>query len=249
VREVSATGLPELVDGGQHRRRASAVTGQRVGLALLLVGIAAATVAVPPLITPDRQARPAPPVPSAPLAPSPITALAPAVTASKKPGPRPCVPTRSAEGGTVEVGTRPACTVYAGSVGNGWRIVADGLKVLPGEVVPDTKETAMRVERSRPALPHTTMALVAATPVGVQAGTRLRLRVWGGRDFGTVLRLATSPGGTAVTLTAPADTWTAFSVKLADLSGKPTLGRVDLTVAADQVPNVNRFFLDDIAVG
>lgn len=250
---MSTTGLPELADGGQHRRRASAVTGQRVGLALLLVGIAAATVAVPPLITPDHQARLAPPAPapasSAPPAPSPITSLAPAVTASKKAGPRSCAPTPSGEGGTVEVGTRPACTVYAGSVGNGWRIVADGLKVLPGEIVPDTRETAMRVERSRPALPHTTMALVAATPVGVGAGTRLRLRVWGGREFGTVLRLATSPGDTAVTLTAPADTWTAFSVKLADLSGKPTLGRVDLTVAADQVPNVNRFFLDDIAVG
>ena len=65
---MSAAGLPETVgggpavgdrqapEGGQPRHRASAVTGRRLGLGLLLAGIAAATIAVPPLITPEGKA-------------------------------------------------------------------------------------------------------------------------------------------------------------------------------------------------
>jgi hypothetical protein len=39
-----------------------------------------------------------------------------------------------------------------------------------------------------------------------------------------------------------------LTVRLSELTHAPTLARIDLAVAADQVPNVNRFFLDDIAI-
>jgi hypothetical protein len=121
--------------------------------------------------------------------------------------------------------------------------------VSPGEIVPGTRQTAMRVERSRPAIPATAVALTAKSAVGVAPGERLKLRVWGGRQFGTVLGLSVAPGGTgSVTLTAPADKWTTYSVRLSELTHAPALGRIELAVAADQVPNVNRFFLDDIAI-
>ena len=64
-----------------------------------------------------------------------------------------------------EVGTRPSCTIYDGSLGNGWSVTSAGLKVLPGELVPDTRERAMRVERSRPAQPETEMALLTSSPL------------------------------------------------------------------------------------
>ena len=236
---VRAASLPEVVDGGQHRRRAPGVTGQRIGLGALLVGIAVATVAVPPLITPGKKPA-APPVASEP---APIAKLVPAVTASPTAAP---ATTKSC---AVEVTTTPACAIYTGSLGNGWSVKGDGLKVLPGETVPDTKERAMRVERSRPAIPATALTLTARSAVGVGPGDRLKLRVWGGREFGTVLKLSVAPGGTgSLTLTAPADKWTSFTIKLADLTRGHTLSRIELAVAADQVPNVNRFFLDDIAL-
>lgn len=64
-----------------------------------------------------------------------------------------------------------------------------------------------------------------------------------------MLKPSVAPTGTeAVTLTAPADKWTTYSVKLAELTRRRTLTRIELVVAADQVSNVNRFFLDDIAI-
>jgi hypothetical protein len=247
---LSTTGLPQVVDGGQRSRRAPGVTGRRIGLGALLAGIAAATVAIPPLITPDKKAAPVPPVASA----VPPAALVPAGTASPShpaapsaTGPAPCAP--AANGGTVEVTGRPACAIFTGGLGNGWTVTGDGMKVLPGEIVPGTRQTAMRVERSRPAIPATAVALTAKSAVGVAPGERLKLRVWGGRQFGTVLGLSVAPGGTgSVTLTAPADKWTTYSVRLSELTHAPALGRIELAVAADQVPNVNRFFLDDIAI-
>jgi hypothetical protein len=226
------------------------MTGRRIGLGALLAGIAAATVAVPPLITPDKKAAQVPPVASA----VPPAALVPAGTASPShpaapsaTGPAPCAP--AANGGTVEVTGRPACAIFTGGLGNGWTVTGDGMKVLPGEIVPGTRQTAMRVERSRPAIPATAVALTAEAAVGVAPGERLKLRVWGGRQFGTVLRLSVAPGGTgSVTLTAPADKWTTYSVRLSELTHAPALARIELAVAADQVPNVNRFFLDDIAI-
>jgi len=245
---VRAASLPEVVDGGQHRRRAPGATGQRLGLGALLVGIAVATVAVPPLITPGRKAA-TPPVASGPTAP--IAELVPAVTASP-PAPAASSPTTTAPAKSrcaVQVTATPACAIFTSSLGNGWSVKGDGMRVLPGETVPDTKERAMRVERSRPALPATALTLTPRSTLGIGAGDHLKLRVWGGREFGTVLKLSVAPGGTgALTLTAPADKWTSFTIKLADLTGGRTLSRIDLAVAADQVPNVNRFFLDDIAL-
>ena len=245
---MSVTELPEIVESGQHRRRARGVTGQRLGLCVLLIGIAVATVAVPPLIAPEprRSAEPTAPAPVIITVPSAI-ATATKATPTPRPAPEPCA--RVAGGAPVEVSTRPSCGIYAGSLGNGWTATGAGLKVLPGETVPDTKEPAMRVERSRPALPATTLSITAARAVGIGPQTRLTLRVWGGRDYGTVLRLTsgTKPAG-GVTLTAKADTWTSFTVKLGELTGADSLSRIDLAVAADQVPHVNRFFLDDIAL-
>ena len=251
---MSATGLPEVVDGGQHRRRAPRVTGQRVGLGALLLGIAVATVAVPPLITPEQSAVPPLITPEHPAVPPSPAVVGPAVTAVPFPrvkptsgGPQTCVP--AARSGTVELTGRPACAVYTTGLGDGWTASGDGLKVLPGEVVPDTREPAMRVERSRPAVPATAMTIAARTVVSFAPGARLKLRVWGGREFGSVLKLSVAPTGTgAVTLTAPADKWTSYSVKLADLTRGRTLTRIKLVVSADQVPNVNRFFLDDNAI-
>jgi hypothetical protein len=166
------------------------------------------------------------------------------VASSSAAGPEPC-----AAAGSVRVGTTPSCAVYGQGLGNGWTATGDGLKVLPGELVPGTKETAMRVERSRPALPATALTLTARAPVGIGATSRLRLRVWGGRDYGTVLKVSLAPAGSgSVTLTAAADRWTTYSIRLADLGPGRALARIDLAVAADQVPNVNRFFLDDVAL-
>jgi len=224
------------------------LTGQRIGLGVLLVGIAVATVVIPPLITPDRKPAVAPPASLAPPA-----ALVPAVTASVRPsrspssGPQGCVPAKP--GRTVEVTGRPSCAVYTASLGNGWTITGDGMKVLPAEVVPNTKETAIRVERTRPAIPATSVALACKTAIGITPGGRLTLRIWGGREYGTVVKLSVAPARTgSVMLAAPADRWTTFTVKLSELTGGPTLTRIDLAVAADQLPNVNRFFLDDITI-
>jgi len=264
---MRATDLPDVVDGrtggaerhtgalpndiagaGQKGMSKTSVTGQRVGLGVLLVGIAVATVVIPPLITPDRKPAAAPPASSL----APPAALVPAVTVSARPsrspssGPQGCVP---AKPGTVEVSSRPSCAVYTASLGNGWTITGDGMKVLPAAVVPDTKETAIRVERTRPAIPATSVALACKSPIGISPGGRLTLRIWGGREYGTVVKLAVAPAHTgSVLLAAPADRWTTFTVKLSELTRGTTLARIDLAVAADQMPNVNRFFLDDITI-
>ena len=276
---MSAAGLPgtagggpaagdrQPAEGGQHRRGASAVVAQRLGLGLLLAGIAAATVAVPPLITPDREAAPerAAAIPAVIASPSPPVSVpassSPSATEktsatpktsenpgkTAKPGPVTCAPV--VKGGSVEVTTRPSCGIYDGSLGNGWAATGDGMKVMPGEVVHETREPAMRVERTRPALDETAMALTPATPVGLRPGDKLRLRIRGGREYGTVLRLTVAPSGTGrVTLTAPPEKWTTFTVALDELTARDRLTRIDLEIADDQVPNVNNFFLDDIAI-
>ena len=232
---MDTAGLPEVADGGQHRR-APRVTGQRAGLAVLLVGVAAATVAVPPLIAPHRRS----PSSSVPSVPSVPPAAAPArVVPSGSPSPlvkSPCAPAS----GTLTA--QPSCRIYAGGLGNGWTATGDGLKVLPGETVPGTGETAMRVERSRPPVPATVLTIAARTAVGLGPGATLTFRVWGGREFGTVALV--SAGAAPVRISAPADRWTSYTIPL----GRGRLQRITLAVEADQVPNVNRFFLDDIAI-
>jgi hypothetical protein len=250
---ASEAGLPEVADGGQHRR-APRVTGQRAGLAVLLVGVAAATVAVPPLITPHHRSPSAAPAASA----APVVGLVPAVTVSASPSPSPaplpalasCAPATGALTG------RPSCAIYARGLGNGWTATGDGLKVLPGSTVPDTKEPAMRVERSRPSVPATVLTITARTAVELAPGAKLTFRIWGGREFGTVALVsagASSAGASSavsaagvspVRINAPADRWTSWTIPL----GGGRLQRITLAVEADQVPNVNRFFLDDIAI-
>jgi hypothetical protein len=243
-------------DGGVHRRRGAGITGPRVGLGVLLAGTVVATVAVPPLITPHDRHSATPvatpstetrasgaPVNEAPVSPAPATGPPATPARPKQSAPGACVPVD--EGGVVTATRRPSCGVYRTGLGTGWTVLGDGLKILAGQVVPGSDEVAMRVERTRPAQPHTTMTLSAATPIGVTDSSLLHLRVWGGRQFGTVLRLSAVPSVRGpVTLTAPADRWTEFRVELATGS----LSRITLVVAADQVPNVNRFFLDDITI-
>lgn len=232
---------------GAGHRRAPGRRGHRLGLGVLLAGIAAATVAIPPLINPGRpvpaSSGPAP-APSSPAAPTTVRATA----VTKRAGPERCAPA-ARTGQVVEVTAEPSCVVYGTALGAGWTATGDGLKVVPGSLVPGTADTAMRVERSRPAIAATSLALTAGTPVGIAPGDRLTLRVFGGRQFGTVFRLAVAPAGTGtVTFTAPADRWTSYTVRLAELTRGPALARVDLLVVAGQVPNVNRFFLDDITI-
>lgn len=238
---ASEAGLPEVADGGQHRR-APRVTGQRAGLVVLLAGVAAATVAVPPLITPHHRspssAPPGVPARVAPAAsPAPLSSLAPPTSLAS--------PSAVCAPATGALTAQPSCRIYAGGLGNGWTASGDGLKVLPGAVVPDTKEPAMRVERSRPPIPATTMTITARTAVGLAPGAKLTFRVWGGREFGTVALVSAGPdSGAPVRISAPADRWTSYTIPL----GRGRLQRITLAVEADQVPNVNRFFLDDIAI-
>ncbi|WP_141722244.1 hypothetical protein [Micromonospora haikouensis] len=153
------------------------------------------------------------------------------------------------EGNDVTLTAAVSCGVYNAGFGNGWRATGDGLKLLPGWKVPDTGEVGLRVERTRPGLPQTEMALIAARPVRIDGDDVLRFRVWGGRDYGTVLRVSVSPAGRGmVTVSAGADRWTNYSVRLGQLTGAASLTRIDLVVAADEVPQVNRFYLDDIAI-
>jgi hypothetical protein len=222
-------------------------SGPRIGLGALLVGIAVATVAVPPLITPSRR----PPATSSLASPAPVLvppAIGPAdVTPSPSRPASPSGPAPCASGG---VTATPSCTLYAGALGNGWTVAGDGMKVLPGAVVPGTRQVAMRVERSRPAVPATTLAFTARRAVGIGPAGRLRLRVWGGREYGTVLKVSLGSAGIgAITLTAAADKWTTYTIRLADLGHSRSLTRIELAVAADQVPHVNRFFLDDVVLG
>jgi hypothetical protein len=100
----------------------------------------------------------------------------------------------------------------------------------------------MRVERSRPAVPATVLTITARTAVGLGPGAKLTFRVWGGREFGTVALV--SAGASSVRINAPADRWTSYTIPL----GRGRLQRITVAVEAGQVPNVNRFFLDDIAI-
>jgi hypothetical protein len=241
---VTTTDLPEAIEGRRRHRRMPGGAGPRVGLGVLLVGIAVATVVVPPLITPSHRL----PATASVATPSPVLvppAIGPATVTVAPSGPAPC----ASGNGNGSVTATPSCTLYSIALGNGWSVAGDGLKVLPGEVVPGTKQVAMRVERSRPAVSATTLAFTARTPVGIGPAVRLRLRVWGGRQYGTVLKVSRGPDGNgSITLTAAADRWTTYTIRLADLGRGSSVTRIELAVAADQVPNVNRFFLDDVAL-
>jgi hypothetical protein len=229
-------------DLGRWSRR-----GRYLGVAAL-VGLV--TVAVPPLIAPGR-VRPAgsgtPAIPAAPAtsaaatAPSPVPSVSP--SAAEPAGPLPCA---APQPGTASA--RPSCAVYTATLGTGWRIESTGVKVVPGGLVPGTDIVAIRVE---PKEKVASVALVAASAVTVPQRARLKLRVYGGRVHGTVLRLTMPvpgrPPGSPVMLTAPADRFTDFTVELGDLlGGTRTVQRIDLGIATDLVPNAYRFFVDHV---
>ncbi len=169
---------------------------------------------------------------------------------------RPRVPSCTAPQGSglVAVTPVPACSIYASALGTGWQASGSGTNVDPGRPVPDGEETAIRIQRrvktrDQPA----TVTLLAGAPVRIGANTRLRLRVYGGRQYGTILRLSASPsagraGATTVTLQAPPEQWTSFVVHVGTLS-PGRLRRIDLAIASEQLPQAYEFYLDDIALG
>lgn len=162
--------------------------------------------------------------------------------------------TASRGSGVVEVTPVPACTIYASALGTGWQASGSGTNVDPGRPVPDGEEAAIRIQRrvktrDQPA----TVTLLAGSPVLTGANTRLRLRVYGGRQYGTILRLSASPsagqaGATTVTLQAPPERWTSFVVHVGALS-PGRLRRIDLAIASEQLPQAYEFYLDDVALG
>jgi hypothetical protein len=233
-------------------------------LAALLVGVAAATVGIPPLIARPRHAAPAAAVP-APASPEvtsagastpaattspPATTRPPSATAS--PGARPCAAPPPA-GSAVDAGTgQPSCGVYTTVAGQGWQVAGNGAQLRPGDRVPGTQQLALRVE---PQQPTAAVSMLAAAPVGISGSGHLTVKVYGGPTRGTVLRLSVSAstavdGRRPVVLTAPADQWTTFTAAFADLlPGTPaTVRRIDLVLAYDLMPNTRRFFIDGIVL-
>jgi hypothetical protein len=239
-------------DRTEPDQRAPRAPGPRLGLGLLLIAVAAATVAVPALVAPRHK--------SAPATPATIPPMAQLYPAGKSPASSPASAHRSTVPQPCTAPTAPACAIYTTGLGRGWSVSSDGLKVLPGATAPAAQDPALLVERSDPATAHTTFSLAAAGPITIKSSDRLSFRVWGGRDFGTVLKLAATPDGFvpsagtttvsagALTLTAPAGKWSTFSIYLGDLSRGTSLTGIRLTVATDVVSTVNPFYLDDIAL-
>ncbi|NAS21241.1 hypothetical protein GT755_06015 [Herbidospora sp. NEAU-GS84] len=246
--------------------------GQRTRYALLVTVVICVAVAVPPLLIPrqDDQAEAsgarespvssripttAPPAPTPKAGKSAGTPRPTPMRPTATPG-RPRVPSCTAPGssGVVEVTPVPACSIYASALGTGWQASGSGTNVDPGRPVPDGEEAAIRIQRrvktrDQPA----TVTLLAGSPVLIGANTRLRLRVYGGRQYGTILRLSASPsagraGATTVTLHAPPERWTSFVVHVGTLS-PGRLRRIDLAIASEQLPQAYEFYLDDIALG
>jgi hypothetical protein len=213
---------------------------------VLVAAVGVVTVAVPPLIAPDEggsgSTATAPTTPATGSAtattPAPTSTSLPTLTSSPGEATRPqCAPVNPS---AVAAGL-PSCTVYSTALGNGWAIESTGVKVVPAGVVPGTDQVAIRVE---PEEKVASVSLVAAVPVTLPAGARLRFRVYGGRVHGTVLRVSVQPGaGKPVVLTAPVDVWSSFAV---EVGTQRTVQRIDLVIATDMVPNAYRFFVDDV---
>ncbi|GAB1820434.1 hypothetical protein [Herbidospora sp. RD11066] len=248
--------------------------GQRTRYALLVTVVICVAVAVPPLLIPRQDDRAeasgsqasgaqASPVSSRVPTTAPPTAT-PKSTGTPRPTRtrptatpvRPRVPScaTSRGSGIVEVTPVPACSIYASALGTGWRASGIGTNVDPGRPVPDGEEAAVRIQRRVKSRDDpATVTLLAGSPVLTGANTRLRLRVYGGRQYGTILRLSASPsagraGATTVTLHAPPERWTSFVVHVGTLS-PGRLRRIDLAIASEQLPQAYEFYLDDIVLG
>ncbi|GIH28857.1 hypothetical protein Aph01nite_71670 [Acrocarpospora phusangensis] len=198
---------------------------------------------VPALASPSPRTPPADTSPS----PSPNT---PRPTATPR---RPRLPSCSAQRNS-EITPVPACLIYASALGTGWQVSGSGTNVTPGRPVPDGDQIAIRIQRrvktrDQPA----TVTLLAGAPVTIGANTRLRLRIFGGRQYGTILRLSASPtagraGAMTVTLQAPPERWASFVVHVGALS-PARLRRIDLAIASEQLPQAYEFYVDDLTLG
>ncbi|MEU8386346.1 hypothetical protein [Streptosporangium sp. NPDC048865] len=164
-----------------------------------------------------------------------------------------CVaPTGSGAGRTVEItSTGPSCAVYTTVLSTGWQALGTGTNVTPGQRLPDSEQTAMRVQkRVKKREDPATVTLLAASPFTVGRNTTLRLRIFGGREFGTILRVSASPsagraGTRTMVLQAPPLRWSSFTLRVGALS-PGRLRRVDMAIATDQMPQAYEFFVDDI---
>lgn len=187
-------------------------------------------------------------------------AVRPEASPTARSAPRPsgspglsCVaPGGSGTGGTVEItSTRPSCAVYSTVLGTGWQALGTGTNVTPGQKPPGGEQTAMRVQkRVKKREDPATVTLLASSPFTVGGNTTLRLRVFGGREFGTILRVSASPsadraGTRTMVLEAPPLRWSSFTLRVGALS-PGRLRRVDLAIATDQMPQAYEFFVDDI---
>ncbi|WP_432992136.1 hypothetical protein [Dactylosporangium sp. CA-233914] len=261
---------------GPGRRRANPAPGTAARLrrwrnVCLATAIGLITVAVPPLLIPDRDPAPvkdaqqdAQPQPGPSQEPS-STAASPAsspaasaassagrpsasagATVSRPPsgaaGAAPC----ATSGGAA---SPPACTVYTNTLGPGWQAAGAGANVFPAERVPGSDVVAIRVEPKQDGASVWLSAGTAATVPGT-----LRLRVYGGRVNGTVARVSLSSTATAdrsrtALINAPADVWTEFEFPVASLlpDGGRTVQRIDFMIVDEAVPASYRFFIDDIA--
>ncbi|MFF3437142.1 hypothetical protein [Streptosporangium sp. NPDC002721] len=180
----------------------------------------------------------------------------PAVRSTSRPSGAPglsCVaPTGSGAGRTVEItSTGPSCAVYTDVLDTGWQALGTGTNVTPGQRPPDGEQTAMRVQkRVKKREDPATVTLLAASPFTVGGNTTLRLRIFGGREFGTILRVSASPsagraGTRTMVLRAPPLRWSSFTLRVGALT-PGRLRRVDLAIATDQMPQAYEFFVDDI---
>jgi hypothetical protein len=122
-------------------------------------------------------------------------------------------------------------------------VAGTGVVLSPGQSVPGTSDTGLRVEAEGDVA---SLSFVAADPVTWSAGEHLLLRVYGGRVNGTALRIRSAAGGTPVVVTAPADQWTSFSVVLPVVGD--SVASIVVDVAQDLVPRTYRFFLDGVVL-
>jgi hypothetical protein len=263
--------------GGPPRRRPAFRLGQRTRYALLVTVVICIAVVVPPLLIPRQDDRadaaqeiqatgaisttPTTPPPftrtpaarSTPTAKSTPTARSTPTTSSPTPTPRrPRIPSCASPRNS-EITAVPACLIYASALGTGWQTSGSGTNVTPGRLVPDSDQIAIRIQRRvKDRDQPSTVTLLANSPVMISSASRLRLRVFGGRQYGTILRLSASPlagraGAKTVTLEVPPERWAAFVVHVGTLS-PGRLRRIDLAIAAEQMPQAYEFYVDDLTL-
>ncbi|MHA6761059.1 hypothetical protein [Streptacidiphilus sp. PAMC 29251] len=239
-------------------RGSSSPTGLRRGGYLGLALVAAVlTVVLPALLAPGHKsaaARRPVPAASAPAAvPAPVPSTAAATTSAPVPTTAParlnCAPSTPGRALAQNAG-RPSCLLYASALGTGWQLTGTGAKVAPGEQVTGSGQPSIRVDRRNE---DAAVTFTAAAPVTLAPGSKLRLRLYGGRQYGTVLRISASAdpavrnARTWVTAQSGPEQWSEVVVDLGGF-GLRAIRRIDLVVAQDQLPQTYHFFLDDVVL-